>query len=100
MIYWSLGSVPDADVSDYFTFNNNNLKNFTFQTPMPTYVLVLVMFMFFGNFLPGAVRPSLMGNENRNRSAENRHDFERTEIILWVIEIEIGFHRRLQGMNG
>ena len=50
-----------------------------------------------------------MGNENQNRSAENRHDFERTDshrplsvdsFILWAIEIAIGFHKGLQGMNG
>ena len=34
-----------------------------------------------------------MGNEDQNRSAN-------CSIILWAIEIEIGFRRRLQGMNG
>ena len=52
-----------------------------------------------------------MGNENQKRSAENRHDFERTDSHrplsidsfygqLKSIEIEIGFHKWLQGMNG
>ena len=52
-----------------------------------------------------------MGNENQNRSAENRLDFERTDSHrpLWIdsfygqlksVEIKIGFHRGLQGMNG